>query len=572
MRRVSVLLAVLAFFIAVHCRWVDEGPSRNESPTTAGPVFGGSLRVGIRSEPQTWNRLLATDEVSHQITEQLHAALLRVNRLTQELEPELADSWSFSEDGRELTFKLRPDVRFSDGTPFTADDVAFTFRALHDPEVASPLIETAMVDGAPLVPEILDALTVRFELPRRTAVVERIFDSIYILPRHRLEGSLERGNFPSAYGIGTPEEAIVGLGPFVLERYTAGQRVALRRNPHYWKLGPEGEQLPYLEGITFEILPDANALMLRFRAGELDLLSPVSPEDFRSLKEGDRSDLRLLDLGPGTAPERIWFNLNPESPVPKEKRGWFNDPRFRRAISLAIDRRSIAKAVYLDLASPAAGPISPANHRWWNAAIEPPPLDRRRAKSQLEEGGFRWGPDGTLVGPEGQPVRFTLLTNAGNPHRTKIASLIQEDLAQIGVEMTLLPLDFSSLVGRITRSFDYEACLLSMSFTDPDPSAQLPFWLSRSPHHIWHPSQPQPATPWEARMDVLMHQQMGALEQGTRKAFFDELQAMVVEELPVIDLVVPHALVGTTARLGNLEPTPFWHPTLWNSEELYLGR
>ncbi len=564
--------ATIALFVTPQCRWSDEEAVQGDSSTSGTPVAGGSLRVGIRSEPQTWNRLLATDEVSHQITERLHAALLRVNRVTQELEPELAESWSFSDDGRELTFKLRPNVRFSDGEPFTAEDVAFTFRALHDPKVASPLVETALVDGEPLVPEVIDPLTVRFKLPLRTAVVERIFDSIYILPRHRLEASLDDGSFASEYGIGAPEERIVGLGPFVLERYLPGQRVILRRNTRYWKLGPEGEELPYLEGIVFEILRDANALMLRFRAGELDLLSPVSPEDFLALKEDERSDLQLTDLGPDVAPERIWFNLNPKSPVPAKKRAWFSDRRFRQAISFAIDRRSIAMAVYSDLASPAAGPVSPANRTWWNEAIEPPPLDPDLAKELLQEAGFRWDAEGGLVDHSGQAVRFTLLTNADNANRVKTAALIQEDLARIGVEMNLVPLDFASLIGRITQSFDYEACLLALKFTDPDPSAQMPLWVSRSPQHLWHPSQPEPATPWEARLDGLMREQMLAIQHHTRKVLFDEVQALIAEELPVIDLVVPHALVGATARVGNLEPTPFWHPTLWNSEALYLTR
>lgn len=359
MSRASTLplaFATLALFTTLHCRWSDEVAVQVDSSISGTPVAGGMLRVGIRSEPQTWNRLLATDEVSHQITERLHAALLRVNRVTQELEPELAESWSFSEDGRELTFKLRPGVLFSDGEPFTAEDVAFTFRGIHDPQVASPFVELAVVEGQPLVPEVVDPLTVRFKLPLRTAVVERIFDSFTVLPRHRLEASLEQGTLPSEYGIGANEATIIGLGPFVLDRYVPGQRVVLRSNTNYWKYGPEGEPLPYLDGITFEILSDANALALRFRAGELDLLSPLPPEHFISLSGKETSDRRLIDLGPGTTPERIWFNLNPESSVSAEQRAWFMDRRFRRAISLAIDRRSIAKAVYGDLASPAAGP------------------------------------------------------------------------------------------------------------------------------------------------------------------------------------------------------------------------
>ena len=574
MSRASTLplafICVVLVTTALQCRWSEEVAVQGDSVVGA-PVAGGTLRVGIRSAPQTWNRILATDAVTHQITERLNAPLLRINRVTQELEPELAESWSFSEDGRELTFKLRPNVTFSDGQPFTADDVAFTFRAIHDPQVASTFSEVAAVEGKPLVPEVVDPLTVRFKLPFRTAAVGRIFDSIVILPRHRLEASLEQGNFPSEYGIGASEDTIVGLGPFVLEHYVTGQRVVLRRNPNYWKYGPAGVRLPYLDGMSFEILPDANALALRFSAGELDLLSPLPSEHFASLREKQASDLRLIDLGPGTTPERIWFNLNPEGSVSPEQRAWFIDRRFRRAISLAIDRRSIGKLAYADLASPAAGPITPSNRLWWNESIAPPPYDPQRARELLAEAGFKQEGD-VLRAPGGEPVRFTLLTNTGNPFRMKTATLVQEDLARIGVEMHLVPLDFAALIGRVTRSFDYQACLLGITFTDPDPSAQRQLWSSRSPLHLWHPSQPEPASSWEERLDEIMDRQMLAVRYDARKALIDELQAIVVEELPVIDLVVPHALVGTTVRLGNLEPTPFWHPTLWNSEALYLTR
>ncbi|MGH9462431.1 MAG: ABC transporter substrate-binding protein [Vicinamibacteria bacterium] len=569
MKTRRLILAVLVLAAAAQCRSPGtEEVSPDGSSADGGPVHGGVLRIGIRSEPLTWNQLLVTDETSYQITEQLHAALVRVNRVTQEVEPELAESWSFSDDGRELSFRLRPNVVFSDGVPLTADDVLFTFQALHDPEVASPLVETALVDGEPLVPEALDSRTVRFRLKRRTAVVERIFDSIPILPRHRLEKPLAEGVFASEYGVGTSENAIVGLGPFVLERYVPGQRVMLRRNPRYWK-SAEGDSLPYLDGIVYEILTDASALMLRFRGGELDILSPLSPEDFLSLKKAGRSEVRLLDLGPGTATERIWFNLNPESPVSGEKRAWFSDSRFRRAISLAIDRTAISKAVYLNLASQAAGPISPANRRWWNEAIEATPLDVQSARKLLADAAFEWDQAGALLGPGGQPVRFTLLTNADNPYRIKTAAIMQEDLAQIGVVMNLVPIDYPGLIGRIARTFDYEACLFSIKFTDPDPSAELPLWMSRSPFHVWSPGQPQPDTPWEARIDTLMEEQMLATEPVARETLFDEIQSLVVEHLPVIDLVVPHALLGVTSRVGNLRPTPFWDPA-WNSEELYL--
>jgi peptide/nickel transport system substrate-binding protein len=137
--------------------------------------------------------------------------------------------------------------------------------------------------------------------------------------------------------------------------------------------------------------------------------------------------------------------------------------------------------------------------------------------------------------------------------------------------MSLVPLDRAALLGRITRTYDYDACLLGITFTDPDPSAEMPLWLSRAPLHFWYPLQAHPATTWEARIDALMEQQMVALDNAERKVFFDEVQAIVVRESPIIHLVVPHELIGVSRRVSNLKPTPFWHPTLWNSEELSLA-
>jgi peptide/nickel transport system substrate-binding protein len=561
-------LAVLVSLWAVACQ-VQQSETDRQASTR-----GGYLRVGIRGEPLTWNCLLATDTDSQSVSERTQAALVRVNRQTQEVEPELAESWSFSEDGKVLTFQLRTGVRFSDGEPFTAEDVAFTFRALHDPEVGSPLAETAKVEGEPLIPEVVDDHTVRFRLPRRTAVAERIFDSLYILPRHRLETPLEERNFVSAYGIGAMVENIVGLGPFVLERYLPGQRVVLGRNPHYWKKGPNGEKLPFLDGIIFEILQDSNARMFKFLAGELDIQGALLPEDFISLREKGRPDvrLRLIDMGPGMVPERLWFNLNPASPsVSGQKRSWFVDETFRRAISLAIDRPSMVEAVFHGLASAATGPVSPANAKWRNEAIEPPVLDREEARRLLRSVGFRWDEGGDLLGRENEHVRFALITNADNRRRTQMAMLIQDDLARLGIEMTLAPLDQADLLGRITRSFNYDACLLGITQTDPDPSAGLPIWLSRAPLHFWYPAQPQPATEWEARIDHLMEQQMLALDTSERKRLFDEVQAILAEKLPLIDLVVPHALLGVSTRVRNLKPTPYFTPPLWNCEEIYLS-
>jgi peptide/nickel transport system substrate-binding protein len=535
----------------------------------AQPTEDAVLRVAIHTEPQTWNRLLAPDRVTHVITDQLHEPLLRLNPQTQDLEPALAESWEFSRDGTRLTFHLRKGVKFSDGDPFSAEDVAFTFRALYEPSSASPLVETAQIDGKPFGVELVDETTVAFVLPRRTAVVERVFDSIGILPSHVLEASLERKTLAADTGLGAEVKSVVGLGPFVLREHVPGQRIVLERNPHYWRREADGVPIPRLDGMVFEIVPDENARLLRFRSGEVDLLELLSPEAFEMLRGEGSQDRELLDLGPGLLSERLWFNLNPRAAIDESKKRWFRDVRFRRAISLILDRRAMARVVFSGLATPAEGPVSPANSFWHDASLPEAAHDPEAARKLLAEAGFVWNDEGRMRDVEGREVGFTVLTNAGNELHARLGAFIQEDLARIGIEAPVSIIEGSSLFTRITGSLDYDACLLGITQTDPDPSAEMGLWLSRAPLHFWNPRQEKPETEWEARIDELMERQMGELDPDARRALFFEVQRIATHELPLLDLVVPHALLGVGTRVENLRATPLAH-ALWNGEELEI--
>ncbi len=528
------------------------------------------LRVAIHTDPQTWNRLLASDRVSHVVSDQLHEPLLRLNPQTQRMEPALAESWEFSPDGTTLVFHLRKGVRFSDGDPFGARDVAFTFEALYEPSTASPLAETAQIDGKPFGVQVIDDSTVAFTLPRRTAAVERVFDSIAILPSHVLEESLERRTLAADTGLGADPRRIVGLGPFVLRDHVPGARIVLERNPHYWRTEDERGQIPRLERLVFEIVPDENARLLRFRSGEIDILEPMTAESFEWLRDDRDLERELLDLGPGLLSERLWFNLGPKAPIEEHKKEWFADVRFRRAVSLAIDRQGMARVVFSGRATPAAGPVSPSNSLWHDESLPQAAYDPEAARRLLSQAGFRWDEDGSLRDREGREVSFTVVTNAGNASHARMGAFIQEDLARIGIEAPTMVVEAASLFARITGSYDYDACLLGITQTDPDPSAEMALWLSRAPLHLWNPQQETPATAWEARIDELMEGQMGELDAEVRRAMYFEVQRIVYEQLPVLDLVVPHALLGANARVSNLRPTPFAH-ALWNGEELSIG-
>ena len=183
----------------------------------------------------------------------------------------------------------------------------------------------------------------------------------------------------------------------------------------------------------------------------------------------------MNDLGPSMVSERLWFNLNPASPIDAYKKKWFEDVRFRRAVSLAIDRKNMARVVFGGLASAASGPVSPANHFWRDESIQPMKRDVDRARRLLVDAGFRWE-DENLCDRDGNPVRFTIITNAGSDQRRQEGAFIQEDLRELGIETVLAPIEGSALLARITGTFDYDACLLGLTQTDPDPSAEMALW------------------------------------------------------------------------------------------------
>src|SRR5207245_9128322 len=204
--------------------------------------YGGHLVIGQRSEPKTLNPVTATDAVSREVIGRLMADLITINRASQQSEPGLAKSWTTSADGRTFTLKLRKFIRFSDGHPFDADDVIFSFKFYLDEAVNSPQRDLLIIDGKPLIVTKLDHYTVRFALPRPYAAAERLFDGLAMLPKHLLEKQYHEGHFAQAWSLNVQASEIAGLGPFRLKQFVPGQRVVVERNPYYWKVDQKNQR------------------------------------------------------------------------------------------------------------------------------------------------------------------------------------------------------------------------------------------------------------------------------------------------------------------------------------------
>ena len=240
--RKTLTLAVVLFVLA-GIGYFGWRAARPAAPAPAGAaatgqaVRGGELSATLRSEPTTYLRAAeargtAAGDLFSLLTD---GRLVRVNRVTDTIEPALAESWTESPDHLTYTLKLRPGVTFSDGAPFTSADVIFTFQALYDPRVNSGLASDLKIAGQPLLVEAPDAATVVVRLPAAFAPGLRLLDNLPIIPKHRLQRALEEGRLSETWKVGTPPSDIVGLGPFVLTEHVAGQRLVFGRNPHYWR-------------------------------------------------------------------------------------------------------------------------------------------------------------------------------------------------------------------------------------------------------------------------------------------------------------------------------------------------
>jgi peptide/nickel transport system substrate-binding protein len=509
----------------------------------------GELRFSLHNEPTTFNPLKVEEDAADTIAYLTGGVLARVNRQSQALEPALATAWKITDGGRTITFTLRRNVYYSDGTPFTADDVAYTVRQLMDPALHSRIADPFRTGSGAVQTKMPAPGRISITFPAPIVGLDRLFDQVVILSAH------------------SPNKEMAVLGPFYVADHKAGAYVLLRRNPNYWKRDAAGRRLPYLDSIRLDIQPNRDAEALRLRRGEIHLINALDSEYYDRLAAYVPGALH--DAGPGFDTEQMWFNQVPTAPLPAYKLAWFRSTAFRRAISEAINRADMCRVIYHQHAQPAMGPVSPANHFWFNAGLHAHPYDVQSALRRLQREGFHQQA-GSLVDREGHAVEFSILTNAEKKSRVQMAAMIQQDLAKIGIKINLVTLDFPSVIERITQTFNYEAVLLGLVNVDLDPSAQMNVWLSSGDNHQWNPKQASPATAWEAEIDKLMRAQASTMDARQRKAYFDRVQQLVWEQEPFIYLVHKNALSAISQSVVGAQPVVLRPQTYWNIETLQL--
>jgi peptide/nickel transport system substrate-binding protein len=539
---------------------------------------GGKLVYRVSSPPKTFNYLLANDEPSILTAFfLLNSRLVEFDHSTQTYVPGLAEAWTTSPDHRSVDVRLRDALKFSNGQPLTSSDVAFTLEAAYDERNKTETFRDALlINGKPISVKVIDDRNLQFVLPETIAAPDNYLYNIAVLPRSALEADQKAGRFSEAWKITAPPASVVSSGPFIVASATPGEQIVLKRNPYYWKRDAQGTQLPYLDELTLKVVPDGNQARVGLDQATIDIVDRLRPTDYASLLNAGGA-VRAYDLGPSLGVDYVWFNLNPAkpdgTPLNPVKLAWFSDSRFRRAVSMAVDRDSIARSTLQGLATPLYGVVSPANRIWANPDLPKIAYDLVQAASLLKEAGFtkRGTNDAPeLVDAQGNRVEFSLLVPSESEPRKLMATVIQEDLAKLGIKMQVVPIEFPAVTNAWAKSYEYDAILLGLSLTDLEPSTYANLLLSSGDAHQWRPNQKSPSTEWEAKVDQLFAEQAIESDPGKRKSKFYEIQRIVADASPVIPIVTRHVVSAANSRVGNFSPSPVFPYSMWNVEEIFI--
>ncbi|MGD1852080.1 MAG: ABC transporter substrate-binding protein, partial [Cyanophyceae cyanobacterium] len=448
-----VLVGAIAWITVSCANFVDSLPRKSTDATI--PRLVGS----ILSNPKTFNPVLNNE--SPTVFSFTFEGLVKLDPKARNLVPSLAESWKILDNGQRYIFTLRENLRWSDGEPLTSKDVVFTFNDLYfNPKIPSSSADVFRIGVEGKFPTVtaLNPTQVEIILPETFAPLLNSM-SADILPEHVLKSTVTKTNskgqpvFLTTWGLDTKPENLVSNGPYKIESYATSQRVIFEQNPYYWAKDEEGNSLPKIKRFIWQIVESADTALLRFRSGDLDLLG-VAPDYFSLLKrEEERGNFTLYEDGPVSSKSVITFNLNKRKKIGKPllepyKSAWFNDVRFRRAIAHAIARPTLVNNIYRGLGEPQNSPLSLQSPYYETDSLPIYDYNLEQARKLLTEAGFR-DRDGLLYDGDGNEVRFTLMTNAGNKIREAMLSHIKQDLGKVGIQVDILALAFGTLVDKL---------------------------------------------------------------------------------------------------------------------------
>ncbi len=482
------------------------------------PHYGDAIVIGAIGEPRTLVPILASDSASGAICSMVFNGLVKYDK-NLKLVGDLAEDWDVSEDGLEITFYLKKNVRWHDGALFTADDVEFTFNSLIDPKVRTPYGgDFEMINEL----KVVDDYTVRILYKEQFSPGLSSW-GMNIMPRHLLEREdLNITDFA---------RSPVGTGPYKFKLWKTGERVELVSNHDYF------EARPCIDRYIYRIIPDQATLFLELRAGGVDYTS-LTPLQSKRQTESEyfKNNFQKFSF-PSFGYTYLGYNL-------KDPR--FQDVRVRQAINYAVDKEEIIRGVLLGLGRVCTGPFLPDS---WahNKEVEYVKYDPQKARMILKEAGWADLDGDGILEKNGDKFSFTIITNQGNEQRRMIAEIIQRRLREVGIEVKIKIIEWSAFVSEFIDKRRFDAVILGWGLSqDPDM------------YDIWHSSKTKEGEfnfvgYSNPEVDRLLLEGRRIFDQVERAKIYHQVHEILYEEQPYLFLYVPEALPIVHNRFKGIE-------------------
>ena len=428
----------------------------------------------------------------------------------------LASRWEVSPDGRSYAFTLRPNARWSDGTPVTADDVVFTVRTVQDPQFPGALLNQSWKD---IIATAVDANHVRFALPGHNAGFLANLELLDIVPAHLLAGKT-MVELASA----SPNLNPVGSGPFRMVAHL-GDRIQLERNPYAWRR-------PWLDSYMIRSFPSQAAALDALDRGQIDGLANLTPSG--AAQQRANTQVQVLTTSTYQYAELL-FNLKTDEP-------YFQDVRVRQAVAKAIDRTAIIRDVLGGQAVPDDSPI-PRSITWaYDSAAQQPPYDLTAAAKLLDDAG--WTMVNGIRTKGTTSLSFGLTVSSDVPPYERVAEMVASQLSQVGIVAEVRPVTTASLIHDYLNPRTFDMTLTAFD-NGPDPDV----------YSFWHSSQAHPGGFNFAGMkknvfiDGDLEDGRNTLDLTARAKAYATFQEDFAKEIPAIFLYSPRYVMAVNRRI-----------------------
>ena len=530
-RKLAWSLLVIAPLLAGCRREKVQPPAPPVTQTTAtaadaGPRTGGRLVRRLEADVNTLNALLQSTEDERQVLQYLYDPLIDFDQNLEPIAGTIA-KWEILDGGKTYVLHIDPRAVFSDGQPVTAIDVLFTLETIVKGDSAQFASWFDALDlersGAD------DDRTVRVVF-REARVPQLYAFNIPVLPKHVYsKGKLDRIS------------AVVGNGPYVLERRETGKTIALRRNEKYWR------EKPYIDSVVFRVIEDDTVAWNAIKRGDIHVARVNNDAWFR-LKDDPSVTGRVVFHDAW----ELMYNCLPwnlQDPL-------FQDVRVRRALAMAYDRQGIIDRLYHGNARAISGPFLPDS--WaYNPEVHPIEYNLQGAAALLASGGWRDSDNDGVLDRDGKPFAFTLLVAAGSATSSAQSQVYQDALKKLGVQMTISTADGAAFYDRLMKG-DYQAALMAWT-VDPDPD----------PFSLFHSSQVPPnglniVHFAHAEVDQLLVRGRTEFNRVRRADTYHQLHDVVASEQPYLFMMQVGMKWAVDKRVQNVRTAKGVGLFLWN--------